>query len=403
MMTYVRTVGLTLVIATWVGAAGCEQQMRVGERSDGSGGDAWTAEIGTESGDGGGDDAGGLSDVSVPDTPRHRAAIALLETLCEVAYECPKANGILQMGTTGFGSVGACKRTARSHPRAFYDAGYSTFANVLLSDRTQPDLSVIDQCLSAMKREFCSNERSIGPDDVEACERFFGGVQNDGELCLTDFECSGDLRCTYGESDTCQGMCTAPETPGGPSCGDMRCEGDEYCESDAQGPTCRARKSEGESCSEWGECGEGTACTVEAGSEVTGTCAAYGSQKDGEKCGSGFGLCELGTTCVSGTCKRVELGEEGKSCSGDVARLCKPSLSCVSSGENDEAVCRKLGELGDTCHGSGKPGCRPGLFCTQNEVCEEVRPVGETCIYPDQCATGNCVDGKCRPVDVCAL
>ena len=407
-----------LMVTALVGG-GCEQQMRVGATTDGAGDGGGETDVsvradadGSVDGDGDGWTVGDGTDAAGPDadtseSPEHRAAAAFLGMLCEAAFECPKSEDTRHLQTVrGFASVEECKRVARRQPGAFHDSEAAILGPVLLSDRTEPNLDEKERCLRRFKAALCAQEERHTEADVEACKRFFGPQQMAGGTCVSDLECRGDLSCAFDEeSEACTGVCREPASADSErprqSCGEKTCASGEYCD-DRESETCRPKKEEGEVCESIGMCAAPLWCTSRSNGRTTGVCASIGSRERGEGC-SIDSLCRVGLTCDSESCVPVELVDEGGDCGVSGATRCKPELGCEPGPLEDNGTCRRPAGLGDPCGGTDGGGCRTGLYCSQNETCEELRPVGAECSYPRQCASADCVDGQCAEFDICSV
>mmetsp|Transcript_10021 Transcript_10021/g.19122 ORF Transcript_10021/g.19122 Transcript_10021/m.19122 type:complete len:1267 (-) Transcript_10021:33-3833(-) len=164
----------------------------------------------------------------------------------------------------------------------------------------------------------------------EKCVMASCGLQDDGDICVLNTDCLGDL-CVVG---TCgkQGdgqICVLDS-----DCESGRCDGDSMFSTDR---TCRATVDDYEACNENDDCKNGYC--------LWGTC---GKQRKGEFCAMSSDCLE-GRTCVVGTCGKQENGQ-----------------GCVLDSDCESGRCETdILDLSRTC----KAKKANGLGCDENSDC----------------------------------
>lgn len=286
---------------------------------------------------------------------------------------------------------------------------------------------------------YCSNGVCVkGKQPGEACE----GIQ----------ECQAPYLC---REKTCQAMNLACR-PGklNEGCAFLRvCDESTWCDSGA-GFVCKAKKTQGSTCSQAEECGagltcvygaeggtcsprggEGATCTsgndclaglncVRSSTSTTSTCMAGPAGQpcdydtpcpDGYFCNSSRDFCEAkkvagvrcsGSTtseeCADGlycdsTCKPLE--SLGAQCAS--YRPCRPELHCDSS----TSQCVADAALGQSCSSSNE--CEPALYCNTSvspATCAAKKGAGEMCTGDAQCLSATCYSGYgCLVGDACVM
>lgn len=210
--------------------------------------------------------------------------------------------------------------------------------------------------------------------------------------CGAADECASGLLCAPlpCRGFTCERICVAPTTEGGP------CAAEDVC---LDGLTCRAgrcaRVPEGASCAADG-CGPDQAC-------VDDVCEGLAEQ--GEPCATNSS-CRSPYTCNGAICVGTDVGDlcpSEDACPGElicmasrcVARpvqdeACSTELPCAEGHECLEGVCRAYAPIGDACL---EVACAPGAFCEAG-ICVGPARLGEPCTRPCL-GDGVCVDGAC--------
>ena len=197
---------------------------------------------------------------------------------------------------------------------------------------------------------------------------------------VTDAGCVGDVGCPCAADDTCtRGQCVAGTcrlcTAGdegcvcGPNggCGDgLSCGEDGVCAAcvaGSEGCTCVA-----ELCAEGLECSGGRCVTMACPLGTVG-CGCRGALGN---------ACDVGGTCVNGTCR---------ACAGD-----QPGCPCVDDTCSDGLICDGTCRLSVTC-----ADLVADAFCVPNQLCNEASGVDASCV-PGTCEEGFVFErGACVP------
>ena len=205
-----------------------------------------------------------------------------------------------------------------------------------------------------------------------------------GESCLG--------ACAEGACDPGSNTCV-PFTDGGACQGiDTGCEpGVEFCNDDAGPGYCSPRGKAGDPCSQANgdTCAAGNTCVppLDGGALFCFTQIAVGQPCP--EALSGSAICQLGATCVDGTCK-VTIAVEGQPC--DATTTCYGSV--CNNPDGGSGVCVNGPTLGQPCNNTA---CAQGLVCTQG-ICQGARTAGESC------ASLNCESGDyCDSTNTCRV
>ncbi len=247
-----------------------------------------------------------------------------------------------------------------------------------------------------------------------------------GQTCYSG-NCCTPKTCTAGscgtQSDGCGGTITCGTCAAGDTCSGGKCgcsngvkngtETDVDC-----GGVCAAKCAQGLKCLAGSDCttnscadgvccdsactGTCKACTSALTGQTTGTCANI---KDGtdpaSECPNTLpSTCGTTGVCKSGACEfhpaTVQCG--AASCSGSTqyaADYCNGSGSCVDGGQTSCTTPYVCGSTScQSCTDGVKNGNETGVDCGGGGPCPGC-PNGTTCGTGTECATGNCVDGRC--------
>lgn len=262
-----------------------------------------------------------------------------------------------------------------------------------------------------------------------ACLEAVTGVLEQGEECIADLECGGDLtlRCELDLTDlttrclspaalgegcysgatprtcdpdlTChEGTCQAYSQEGDP-CGYTLpdCAADLFCQEIEGEPNgaCRPPLAAGEDCSNNEVCGEGLYChevySETLGRDV-GTCVAPSpagdSCADGEECEEELFCSSSSEVCTAPLANEAAC-DPGALCE-DPCFTCRPALP-----GGDASACLAFGVVGDGCTSTGH--CAPGHFCDATGTCAELGDAGDNCLNDGQCKAGLVCDLEGAP------
>jgi hypothetical protein len=312
----------------------------------------------------------------------------LAPVICQVASDCLGPLAPLMLGP------GEC---AAHWTRGLEDTELGYLPQAIQDGRVEYHPERVQACLdelSGLGCDFFSGWHS------EPCEAAITGTVSEGGECSLDFECEGDLFCRVDGS--CPGACTRP---GGER---AACAANEHCEPGlvcAEGVgRCVVPGRLGDECREAdGPCALPLLCMDEDEAAGTpGTCtelvSAF-SAGEGEQCsiGATWQLCEADLYCVlsgsaAGTCSS-ERALSGGDCVVTLPDQCPPDEYCDPDGA--PPYCRPLPGAGDPCtYERFGPTCAASHVCIE-DVCRELRRVGESCTAHEQCYSERCERGVC--------
>jgi len=282
-----------------------------------------------------------------------RFAYELAKAECEAMFAClPGANA--SYGLSGFqaASIGDCMRSHldRQSP--------ARLAAAVSQSRSVFDSSAATQCLSDIKATSCSSISTVELDPFSylgSCSHALAGKAAQGDRCGGSWDCAKGLMCDT-SLGPCQGQCQ-PMSSGQILCGQAPCGLDQFC--DMRSQICKPLLGESERCLDSSQCADGRECASPGGSGPS-VCASTTLVATGSRC--------------------------------DVLHLCAPGTVCGAS-----ATCIQVSGKGGSCAGGGTPQCAFGLYCAQGQ-CVPRRDNG-ACQSDDECKSGMCVNGSCRPVD----
>ena len=195
----------------------------------------------------------------------------------------------------------------------------------------------------------------------------------------------GASSCGYGNSNGAElfqrrpdgESCTVADQCGSGFCVDGVC-----CDS-ACGGTCRSCTKELKGTGKDGECGD-----TAQGTDPGGDCPDDGAAScDRNGSCDGTGQCELyaaGTVCGASTCSSGQ--QTGFSCDG-FGTCDSATVSCAPY------VCADPSQCATTC--SSHSDCIASSHCSSLNTCIPDKGNGSLCSAPDECISGNCVDGVC--------
>lgn len=376
--------------------------------------------------------------------------VVTLEALCtrQIACDVPLVDEAPRVDTCVDGAMAACA-TELEGWSASVEASLSTF-----------DPAALASCQRQLAEASC-HELAAGARPA-SCGRVFRGTARVGEPCYTDVECLSGATCANAGvcPGTCGAIepeqmppfdCRLSPCPNGQYCEGAHCapqlgqlaacrQADAcaepyFCGKDVGAPDlrCRLKHGAGQRCFARSECLDGLGCLGGAATDqVCGSPRAPGGPcLDSDEC-------EAGLICLSdGRCQPARTAGEG--C---VASECAADLYCWDRGEAAPPVCRPNSvvgiEIGAPCHPDFDR-CGLGLYCRSDAgqdfgtctllpgpgascadfahglfercrrgacapvgddlVCVEVRPIGEACRTPEECATGSCVEGACAATE----
>lgn len=298
----------------------------------------------------------------------------LARGFCEAAYTCAETSSeaaFLSTQLSRFGSLEACVAGGEQWLSLI---GFVGPIDAVADGRIILDRQGAEACAQALTTAYCGGPQSEGP--PPECEAILEPTRNEGEACVDNEECTGDLACIHEGSTQCYGTCLDPALAN--ACGDEGvCQPWEDCDESGESPTCVPYA------------GAGDECTVD-GDE----CA------EGERCNYGF--------CEEPEVVELTLLADGEPCSQGSLSICAPGLVCgaVFDGEgqlDEEAgtVCGAPREAGVFCADSSE--CLFGLRCNDEGVCADLLEDGERCNSDLDCASGTCGGDGVAPVCVAPL
>src|SRR5512133_206318 len=245
-----------------------------------------------------------------------------------------------------------------------------------------------------------------------------GGPSNSNLSCVTDDDCSDELRCNGVE------ICSAGQCAAGKP---IACQAQDACHvvgtcSEETGRCTNPVAADGKTCDDSSACTTGDACSSGVCKGTAVTCAstpchsasvcdaATGLCKsqpvaDGSGCNDG-NVCTTGDACVAGECKGVPVVcavsnacHQAGTCDPNTGACSSPLMPDGSTCDDGNACTR-----GDTCVAGGCQGtpvvCSALNACRQIGVCD---PSTGTCSSPPQPDGSACDDGNaCTTGDACA-
>jgi hypothetical protein len=277
---------------------------------------------------------------------------------------------------------------------AFFKGWYGTSseaANAAIADgKLLLDTERADECVLGLCALGASSAEIGRLEWPDACWRVFVGLQDDGQACDTDYDCSGTARCDRA-SLGCAGTCADPGQLVTRDC-DPACEPGQSCVYTANGPYCRAEGAEGTFCQNADECQPGLACDYTAQACVV----QQVSVSLGAACRPEVDTCEAPYLCVAAD------DSDGSACGAAkaVGTACRAfSLDCGTAGWCDFEV----GQARGTCQAKRAD----GEACTRNQECallchqgtcrSSLVEDGQPCTFAEECAGGVC-GGSCASV-----
>lgn len=297
-------------------------------------------------------------------------------------------------------------------------ANLDWYPDVLARDRTATDENII-RCVDALHASECQDEAALNAgcddmwqfQDVAAPGQECGAPNSQGLVvgCQDGFFCQTDFALL-------RGVC-APRSGPGQGCDpsgvawvgvrlgevDGPCQQPLFCEKDAQGtPVCRNAPTLGEACLY--ACGRGSACHYEGS---TGICRAFVGV--GESCVNA--VCQLDAVCIGEpgqeTCQ-ARLGN-GTTCTAASSPPCN-STCVLESPSAEQGMCETKPSSpspGGACDVNSVVGpvcdAQVGFTSFQDGgcVCMEYVQAGGNCRSGGECATRNCLDGRCVQASEC--
>lgn len=252
------------------------------------------------------------------------------------------------------------------------------------------DAARAEQCLTQMATWPCT-ERGEAPPSCDGV--LTGRIAEDGG-CYLSFECATGARCL---GNTCPLRCQGVASEGEVESTARPCG--RGLSADDQG-VCRRERREGEDCHPLDGGVLFRRCSVETyckGTFMAGTCSKPLSAGSG--CTS-FDVCELGTSCTLGTCRRWSaLNQPCSPTISDMARRCQVGLRCAAPTPTGMGTCQPPGQRGATCLAADE--CASGLVCIGAAVgvfgsCDSPLMEGSACTFGNECAAAHYCDVTCQ-------
>ena len=198
--------------------------------------------------------------------------------------------------------------------------------------------SDVDRCSAAIERAYdgCEWPGPFPPDMPGECQGILKGTLTAGARCRSSLECAGRLRC-FGAGPTSSGRCGDAHSDAG-RCGgtvDTLATYTRQNDIDTAHPEClgycnRSKCSsfvtEGGSCTNGFQCGEGKLC-------VNGKCKTAAPGKLGEQCPGA--ACEKGAQCLENRC--VAKRPAGAACTMDFECV----GGCLKNNAGSKGICGK--------------------------------------------------------------
>jgi hypothetical protein len=256
--------------------------------------------------------AGKARTMTIAGSATPKEATALAERICSALHRVPSER------------VHAC--CGRSGGEFLYEECVSEVVTSLKAGAASVAPAAADRCSSAMQRSLtgCDWVTPGQPLAPAECQDMIEGKLDEGSVCRSSLECTGDLHCA-GASPKRTGHCTRPQAAGAP-CGT-------HTDSLAAYTLHRNLEAERPFCTEF--------CSL-----TSHRCEAPPAA--GTPCFSQVN-CARGQTCIRGACSTDPPAEAGASCRGVP---CNDGLRCV------EGTCRAAAEPGESCKTSFE--CRSG-------------------------------------------
>jgi hypothetical protein len=235
------------------------------------------------------------------------------------------------------------------------------------SKRANYDSSKAQACIDLFKNTACADFDAAMSDPTSACNKAISGTVAAGGDCYQDWDCANAGSCSYG-NNACPGKCVADARAAvgadcgagtycvaGASCASNKCVADVgqgadcsaasckyslHC--DATSHTCKPGLTSG-SCGSSADCAFGYLC---AGAPINGNGTCTLAKKSGESCTAGNNECQIGLSCLNGTCTAAKTGSDCGLVSGEYA-FCIQGWCNASPGGPGKCVAYK--NVGDDC------------------------------------------------------
>ena len=338
----------------------------------------------------GGQAQGGATNSGGPELDELPALMA--DAYCDVLADCiPEDLIALWLGTPDCAVL-----MERRIENGFYPAAEQAIADGTLIY----DPSKVESCLAAIRDGGCATNR-----EYSECEAAMDGTVAEGEDCVHDAECAGNLVCIV--DGLCPGQCQERLADGEPCTREDDCREGSVC-FDSR---CTSQLSLDDDCTEAGvDCAGGLLCAGANDEEgQTGTCQPWDdvfSAVEGDSCDLAGTLCESGSACVI----TVVAGELDFTCgprvqSGGDCGLAIPDM--CPTGEYCAGLDANAGDFEGTCAplpGNDEPcvdnRCAGFHVCVEG-TCVRMKENGADCSTHEECYSGRCRDGACSPDTDC--
>jgi hypothetical protein len=258
-------------------------------------------------------------------------------------------------------------------------------------------------------------------DGAGACQKYSDGTICSSATCTSTATLQLAGKCGGGACGTTSQAC-APFLCTAGACAntcntDLDCAGGTYCS--GPGGTCVAKKSNGVACNPalpnqcaFGNCVDGVCCNSActgacmscAVAGAVGACSPVGPGSADPRgvckdlgvgaCATnglcdGAGACQIyapATTCSMALCPAgsASITLQGTCATGSCAASTQPCPGNLMCGANNACATACTTDLQ----------CVPGYFCGGG-ACVQKKDLGKTCGGPNECGSGNCVDGVC--------
>lgn len=287
---------------------------------------------------------------------------------CQVQYRCCTAVERSQIfGSTNLalgpyadegGCVDAFTRQCEAASQAQDEA--------IAAQRLQFDKAKADECVQGAREAADSCDATAFFNGDPGCNDLVSGLVADGDDCFSDGECAESGSACEKEPAvaddgsvvvTLAGTCKGKGDQGEPCLDNGSCNGELRCLQDPQTFTasCVPPRDAGEPCQQDDDCAGALRCAFDGNSGLTVCIAPAGP---GDPCSSDVD-CSAGLACLQGQVCGVQ-GGAGSPCFGDDE--CLGGLLCAADPVTFTNVCTSPSAAGEPCPG-GDAQCEPGLQC----------------------------------------